>query len=255
MPPEETSVTPPAAVPTAPVAPAPIAAPSAATTPSTPAAPPPVAATPVAPAAPRSPVVPDADPRVGDPGWLKARIERASEKAKKELRRELKAEKKATRAAGEEAARVVSAANAEVAAAKVAVDALLGTIPEADRAAIIKAGNGSAIETLKSFALWQSAKGISQPAIPAPVAPVAAPPAGAAPPAVAPLTPTAGAPLAAPATTTPPGAAPMPPGGPAQPEDHKAVYADLRATNPLVAAQYLNWHRNEIYPDKKLDWK
>lgn len=252
MPPDEVPAVVPPAVPAAPIALAPVAAPAVVPAPAP--APAPAAAAPAP--APRSPIVPATDPKVGDPGWLKDRLDRASNKAKKELRKELKAEKKATRAAGEEAARVVSAANAEVAAAKVAVDALLATIPEADRAAITKAGNGSAVETLKSFALWQSAKGISQPAAPAPAAaPVVAPPAGAPPPAVAPLTPPAGAPLAAPATTTPPGAAPMPPGGPAQPEDHKAVYADLRATNPLVAAQYLNWHRNEIYPDKKLDWK
>ena len=48
--------------------------------------------------------------------------------------------------------------------------------------------------------------------------------------------------------TTPPAAAAPPPPA-ASPEPSKSeVYANLKATDPYMAAQYLEWYPNEIFP-------
>jgi hypothetical protein len=208
----------------------------------------PAAATPAAPAppAPATTADPSADPKVGEPGWLKARLDRAAEQAKKETRKELKAERRAVRAAGEEAARLKATAEAEVAAAKTAVDAILAQVPEAERAAIAKAGAGSTAKTLEAFSVWQAAKGINAPANP----PTTAQPPPATPPAATPPA-TATPPIAPPATTSPPPAPPPP--APGAPEDIRRTYEDLRATNPYMAAQYLLNHQGTVFPDRTID--
>lgn len=185
----------------------------------------------------RAPAPEAPEPMPGEPKWLGARLEQA----KKQERKQLKVERRAIKAAGEEAKAMTERAAADVAAAKLAVDAILASVPEAERAMLQKAAGGSVQETLKAFAIWQGAKGIAPPPVVAPAV-------------VAPVAPAAPG-LPAPATTVASAPAPAPPSGAAAPEDHKSVYASLRETNPLLAAQYLQWHSTSIYPDKKLAWK
>jgi hypothetical protein len=189
-------------------------------------------------------------PNVGEPGWLKARTDKAKEEGKKESRKELKADRKAAKAAAKEAVSAKAVADAEVAAANRAADAILAQVPEAERKTLLEQSGGSAAKKLELFAAWQLAK-VGAPTAPAP----AVPPAQAAPPAqpAAPAAPLAAPPpLAAPATSAAPPAAPPPP-TPGAPEDHRATYEQLKATNPYLAAEYLLNHQYEIYKPRTFD--
>jgi hypothetical protein len=215
---------------------------------STPAVPPAApAATPAPPPAP-PPAEPPALPNVGEPGWLKARTDKAKEEGKKESRKELKADRKAAKAAAKEAVSAKAVADAEVAAANRAADAILAQVPEAERKTLLEQSGGSAAKKLELFAAWQLAK---MGAAPAPAHSPAVPPAQAAPPAQH-AAPAAPPPLAAPATSAAPPAAPPPP-TPGAPEDHRAKYEQLKATNPYLAAEYLLNHQYEIYKPRTFD--
>lgn len=233
-------------IPAAPIAAAPVPAPAAV------AAPTPPAAAPVA-AAPAPAASPDDLPAVGSPGWLKARTDRATESGEKKARKELKAERRAAKSAAEEAVKVKSHAEGELAAAKRFADNLLTEVPDADRAAISAASGGSITKTLELLTTWRMAKGMTLSATPpAPV--VAAPPPVAAAPAVppapdVPAAPPQRAPLAAPAHTAPDAGAPAP-AVPSGPEDYRGTYQNLLATNPYLAREYLLNHQAQIVPDK-----
>lgn len=245
-----------APAPAAPVTPTPAPAAPVALVPAAPA--PPVA--PIAPAVPRAPISagikPDEDalPPVGSEGWLKARMERATESGEKKARKELKADRQAAKAAAREAVAVTATAQAELAAAGRFAEALLADVPEAARAQLKIAAGGNIAKTLELLTAYKMAHGgapLHAPAAPpAPVAPVVpgAPPVIAAPavqvvPALAPAPA-----LAAPANTALAGGAP-PPAGVQGPDNHAQTYAQLKETNPYAAAQYLLNNTTSIFPN------
>lgn len=65
-----------------------------------------------------------------------------------------------------------------------------------------------------------------------------------------PASPSAPAPLPAPAKTTAAAAAPAAIEQQGK-TDHSAIYAAMKAENPMAAAQYLNRYARQIYPDSK----
>ena len=198
------------------------------------------AAAPVVAPAPQAAAPQAAAPEtIGEPGWLKARIDRAAEAGEKKARKEAKIERRAIREAADEAKAIAASAKSEVEAAMRAVDAILADIPESDRNQLKAAAGGSAAKTLELFAAWKLAKGPVVKAEPV----VAAP----APVAIVPATPTAVAP---PATSAPAGNAPPPP-VPGAPEDMRATYDQLRQSNPYLAAQFLINNQAEVFPDRK----
>lgn len=190
-----------------------------------------------APAAP----APGSVPNVGEPGWLKARTDRAADKAAKDAKKETKDALKAAERAAKEAGKAVQAANAEVQAAKAFADTVLADLPDTDRDAIVKASGGSVAKQLEMLAAYRIGKGSA-----AKAAPVETP--APAIPATAPTTLAAPAPLAPPASSTPAGSAPAAPISVTGDADHAAVYRELKGMNPYLAAEYLLNHGTEIYP-------
>ncbi len=234
--------------PAAPVvaAPVPTAAPASPASVQAPvAAPPPVATTPAA----AESKDPSEVPAVGEPGWLKARIDQATESGEKKARKALKAERNAAKAAAQEAVQVKEQSTSELAAAKRFADSLLSEIPEGERNAISQAAGGSVSKTLEFLTTWRLAKGMTL----TPVSPAVAPPAPVATapvtPATEPAPPVAKPPLAAPAHTAPAGSAPAP-AAPTGPEDYRGTYENLRVTNPYLAMQYLLNNQDKIVPDR-----
>lgn len=197
---------------------------------------------------PPAPIAPAAtDSTTGEnanPPWLKARLDREREAAQKALLRDLgvddpkaardalAAYKAAQDAAKTEAQRLADEVNALRPKAErlstlesvinARAESELASLSETQRAAVVAlAGDDSAARLRAIDALrptWAA-----QPATTA----------------VAPK------PLAAPASTTASAAAPRP-GEPTQ-TDHKAVYAELRKSNPMAAASYALAHQRDIY--------
>ena len=185
---------------------------------------------------------PGSVPNIGEPGWLKARTDRAAEKAAKDAKKETKEALRAAEKAAKEAGKAVQAANAEVQAAKAFADTVLSDLPAEDRDAIVKASGGSVAKQLEMLAAYRIGKGSAAKAAPVePVTPAV--------PAVVPATPAATpAPLAPPASSAPAGSAPAAPTSVSGDVDHAAVYRDLKGMNPYLAAEYLLNHGTEFYP-------
>lgn len=214
----------------------------------------PVAAAPVAPAA-ESPIAqtPAAAPSTAtqdanDPFWLNERLARtarqtlkaagidvpknadplevAKEAAKKSEerkgeRKRLREEAAAAKAEAEQIKSQYSAAE-DVLKSFAAIE--MAKLGEAQQAMVKTIAKDNYAEQLKAISLLRTQ-------------PVAAP--------------EAAKPLPAPASTSPAASAPAP-GGTAAPEDHLATYRQLKETNPLLAAQYLDWNLSKIFPDRKL---
>ena len=113
---------------------------------------------------------PGSVPNIGEPGWLKARTDRAAEKAAKDAKKETKEALRAAEKAAKEAGKAVQAANAEVQAAKAFADTVLSDLPAEDRDAIVKASGGSVAKQLEMLAAYRIGKGSAAKA--APVEPV-----------------------------------------------------------------------------------
>jgi len=188
-----------------------------------------------------APSAQESDP---NPAWLKARLDREREKAQKELLRDLgvddpKAAKDALTAykAAQDAAKTEAQRLAdEVASLKPKAERLstlegvvnaraeaeLASLTDTQRAAVVSLAGDDPAARLRTIDALRPTWAAQQ------AANAAAP-----------------KPLAAPASTTASAAAPRP-GEPTQ-TDHKAVYADLKKSNPMAAAAYALAHQRDIY--------
>ena len=114
----------------------------------------------------------------------------------------------------------------------------LSKLPEAMQSMVRVIAKDDYAEQLKAISLLRA----HAPAAAAVAAPAATPAA----------TPDAAAkPLPAMASTSPATSAPAV-GGPSAPEDYVATYKELKRSNPLLAAQYLDWNLPRIFPDRFL---
>lgn len=191
-----------------------------------------------------APSAPSADATNENPPWLKARLERERETAQKALLRDLgvddpKAAKDALAAykAAQDAAKTEAQRLAdEVAALKPKAERLstlegvvnaraeaeLASLTDTQRAAVVSLAGDDPAARLRTIDALRPTWAAQQ------AANAAAP-----------------KPLAAPASTTASAAAPRP-GEPTQ-TDHRAVYADLKKSNPMAAAAYALAHQRDIY--------
>lgn len=199
--------------------------------------------TPNPPATPIVPPATESEP-AAPPAWLKPRLDREREAAQKALLRDLgvddpKAAKDALAAykAAQDAAKTEAQRLAdEVSALRPKAERLsalesviaaraefeLGSLTEAQRAAVLSLAGDDAAARLRTIDALRPTWAAQQ------AAAAAAP-----------------KPLAAPASTTASAVAPRP-GEPTQ-TDHKAVYAELKKSNPIAAASYALAHARDIY--------
>lgn len=200
-------------------------------------------------AAPSAPAKADAN----DPFWLNERLNRAAKQALKAagidvpknvdpLEAAKDAAKKAEERKGErkrlreeaakataeaEQLRAQSEAQADVLKAFAAVE--MAKLSDEEKATVTTVAKDNYAEQLKAISVLR-ARDKAQP-----------PPAAAA----------TQAPLQAPASTAPVTNAPAP-GTPGAPEDYAGTYKTLKQQNPYLAAQYLDWHLNKIFPDRNV---
>ncbi len=247
--------------------PPPAAAPPAAA-PSAPVAPPPAALSATAQAPAATPPAPDREPN-----WLNDRIAKAKKSAEASLLKELgveslddakkaiealRAQEEAKKSVEQKAAEYENALKAEreriaklTDALKAHASAQLASLTEEQRAAVAAIAGDDPAQQLKTIeALRPTWKSGAAPATAPATAPVAAPPAAPSAPADDPIAIRArpGLFLAAPATPAPPPADTAPaPNAPkdaqsVSPADPKAVYLELKKTNPVIAARYALQH-------------
>lgn len=164
-------------------------------------------------------------PKNADPLEVAKEVAKKSEERKGE-RKQLRAEL-ATAKAESEQLKARDAAQVDVLKSFALIE--LAKLPEAQQLMVKTIAKDDYAEQLKAISLLRASS-------PAPDAAAAA---------------AAVKPLPAPASTSASTSAPAA-GGAQAPEDYAATYKELKRSNPYLAAQYLDWHVNKIFPDRLL---